>query len=57
MGWVVPNEGKQTYIWLSKTQANWSFHTTGKIKSTNNIKNTILYCPIKFIGGNNEIIK
>ena len=42
MGGVVPNEGKQTYIRLSKTQANWSFRITGKIKSTNNIKNTIL---------------
>ena len=57
MGGVVPNEGKQTYIRLSKTQANWSFRITGTIRSNNYIKNTILYCPMEFIGGNNEIIK
>ena len=56
-GGVVPNEGKKTNIMFSKTQANWSFRITGAIKSNNNIKNTILYCPVQFIGGNNEIIK
>ena len=56
-GGVVPNEGRKTYILLSKIQANWLFHFSITFNSNNYIKDTILYSPIQFIGGNNEIIK
>ena len=56
-GGVVPNEGKKTRIFLSKIQANWLFHISITFNSNNYIKDTILYCPIQFVGGNNEIIK
>ena len=56
-GGVVPNEGKKTYILLSKIQANWLFHFSITFNSNNYIKDTILYSPIQFVGGNNEIIK
>ena len=56
-GGVVPNEGRKTYILLSKIQANWLFHFSITFNSNNCVKDTILYSPIQFIGGNNEIIK
>ena len=58
-GGVVPSEGKRTSIRFSKKKAIWSFSTSIKIKSENNIniKNTTLYLSNQFIGGNNEIIE
>ena len=56
-GGVVPNEGKKTFIFLSKVQANWLFHVSKNFESNNTIKNAIIYAPILFVGGNNEIIK
>ena len=42
---------------LSKNTAIWSFSTSVKMKSKNNIKKTTLYLSNQFIGGNNEIIE
>ena len=56
-GGVVPNEGKKTRIFVSKIQENWFFHISITFNSNNYIKDTILYSPIQFVGGNNEIIK
>ena len=55
-GGRVPYEGKKTLIILSKNKANWSFYISKKFHSSHNIKKTILYSPIEFVGGNNEII-
>ena len=56
-GGVVPNEGKKTNIIFSKIKANWLFNISINFNSNNSIKKTILYSPILFIGGNNEIIR
>ena len=56
-GGVVPNEGKKTIIIFSKIKANWLFHISTNFKSNKPIKKVILYVPIIFIGGNNEIIR
>ena len=55
-GGRVPYEGKKTLIILSKNKANWSFYISKKFHSNRNIRNTSLYSPIEFVGGNNEII-
>jgi hypothetical protein len=55
-GGVVPPEGKRTCIMLSKNKSNISFHASINIYSDQNIKNTNLYIPIMFVGGNNEIL-
>ena len=56
-GGVVPPEGNETLIMLSKNKAIWSFSTSVKMKSKNNIKKTTLCLSNQFIGGNNEIIE
>ena len=55
-GGRVPKEGKRVLITFCKRQAIWSFFTSSKICSENEIKETTYYHPIEFIGGNNEII-
>ena len=56
-GGVVPNEGKRTIIRFSKIKANWLFNFSINFNSNDSIKKVILYAPIHFIGGNNEIIR
>jgi len=59
-GGVVPNEGKNTDIFFSKIKANWLFHNSINYNfnnSNNSSKYLILYSPIRFIGGNNKIIR
>ena len=56
-GGVVPNEGKETKIIFSKIKANWLFHQSINFSFNNSIEDVILYTPILFIGGNNEIIR
>ena len=55
-GGTVPYEGKKTLVMLSKKEATWSFNYSVNIHSNNYLRNTMLYAPIEFIGGNNEII-
>ena len=53
---IVPFEGKKTQIMFSKREAKWSFNIISKINSSQNISYTVLYKPMEFIGGNNEIL-
>ena len=55
-GGCVPVTGKTTLIMLSKKEAKWSYKYSSKFHSNNYIKNSSLYIPIEFIGGNNEIL-
>ena len=55
-GGIVPYEGRTTLITFSKAEAQWSFNFSIGLKSNNNLKNTMFYVPIEFIGGNNEIL-
>ena len=55
-GGRVPDGGKSTTLMLSKKEATWSFCSSIKFHSYNFLKNSKLYIPIEFIGGNNEII-
>ena len=55
-GGVVPPDGKRTCLMFSKNKANISFYATVNIYSNHNIKNTSLFIPILFVGGNNEIL-
>ena len=55
-GGIVPYGGKTTLVMLSKKEATWSFNYTVNLHSNSYLRNTMLYIPIEFIGGNNEII-
>ena len=55
-GGVVPFEGKMTEIIFSKNLAKWYFKILIKFHSNRILKNTALYTPIHFVGGNNEIL-
>ena len=55
-GGIVPYGGKTTIVMLSKKEATWSFNYTVNLHSNYFLRNTMLYIPIEFIGGNNEII-
>ena len=55
-GGRVPYQGKRTLIMFSRKEAIWSFKHLSKYHGDNFIKRTNFYAPIKFIGGNNEII-
>ena len=55
-GGTVPSKGKKTKITFSKREATWSFERVVKIHSNSFIKQTKIYVPIEFVGGNNEII-
>ena len=55
-GGIVPYGGRTTRVMLSKKEATWSFNYTVTLHSNSNLRNTMLYVPIEFIGGNNEII-
>ena len=55
-GGRVPYEGRKTQVMLSKKEALWSFNFSLKIQANQRIKDTMLYVPIEFIGGNNEIM-
>ena len=56
-GGKVPIDGKRTLVMLSKREAIFEINLNYQITSkSGNIKDTILYIPIKYIGGNNDII-
>ena len=56
-GGKVPIDGKRTLVSLSKREAIFEINLNYQIKSkSGNIKDTILYVPIQYIGGNNDII-
>ena len=55
-GGVVPFGGKRTLLMLSKNKANFSFKSIYSFHSNRNIRDSKLYIPIEYVGGNNEII-
>ena len=55
-GGVVPFGGKRTLLMLSKNKANFSFKSIISFHSNRNIRDSKLYIPIEYVGGNNEII-
>ena len=55
-GGTVPYGGRTTQVMLSKKEATWGFNYSINLHSNSNMRNTMLYVPIEFIGGNNEII-
>ena len=56
-GGKVPIDGKRTFITLSKREAIFEINLNYQITSkSGNLKDTILYIPIRYIGGNNDII-
>ena len=55
-GGIVPKGGLRTNILLSPKETIWSFNISTKVSSENDIRNTIFKVPVKFIGGNNEVI-
>ena len=56
-GGKVPIDGKRTIVSLSKREAIFEINLNYQIKSkSGNIKDAILYIPIQYIGGNNDII-
>ena len=55
-GGVVPDQGKESIIMLSKKEALWSFTNKENFSSNYTISGTIFSVPIRFLGGNNEII-
>ena len=55
-GGVVPFGGKRTLIMFSKKIANISFKSIYNFHSNRNIRDSRLYIPIEYVGGNNEII-
>jgi len=56
-GGKVPFDGKMTLVSLSKREATFDIYSNIQITSRNgNIRNTTLYVPMEYIGGNNDII-
>ena len=55
-GGVVPTGGKLSLLMLSKKEATISFKNIDIFSSSTNISGTTFSVPIRFIGGNNEII-
>ena len=55
-GGRVPERGNTTTLMLSKKEATWSFCCSTQFHSNNFLKDSKLYIPIEFIGGNNDII-
>ena len=55
-GGVIPNNGKRVKITFSKKEAIWSFEQKFKFNFEGNIKNSQIFIPVEFVGGNNEII-
>jgi len=56
-GGRVPLDGKMTSVTLSKREATFDIYSNIQITSrSGNIRNTTLYIPMEYIGGNNEII-
>ena len=57
-GGKIPPEGKETLVTLSKTEATWKFYSKYEIISKyGTINHTTLTIPLRYVGGNNEIIK
>ena len=50
------NNGKKSLLMLSKNEAKISFKNIENFSSSTNISGTAFSVPIKFLGGNNEII-
>ena len=55
-GGIVPTWGKLSLLMLSKKEETISFKSIDAFSSSTNISGTIFSVPIRFIGGNNEII-
>ena len=55
-GGIVPSNGKGTTITFSKKEAIFSFKQEVNIKFNEYVKDTKIFIPIEFVGGNNEII-
>ena len=56
-GGKVPFDGKMTLVSLSKREATLDIYSNIQITSRGgNIRNTTLYVPMEYIGGNNDII-
>jgi len=55
-GGVVPDNGKKSLLMLSKIEAKISFKNIENFSSSTNISGTAFSVPIRFLGGNNEII-
>ena len=55
-GGVVPSGGKQSLLVISKKEAIFSFKNIENFSSSRNISGTTFSVPIRFLGGNNEII-
>ena len=55
-GGVVPADGKETLLMLSKKEAIISFKNIENFSSSSTISGTTFSVPIRFLGGNNEIL-
>ena len=56
-GGRVPIDGKMTLVSLSKRETTFNIYSYIQITSrSGNIRNTTLYVPMEYIGGNNDII-
>ena len=56
-GGRVPFDGKMTLVSLSKREATFDIYTNIQVTSRNgNIRNTTIYMPMEYIGGNNDIL-
>ena len=57
-GGRIPPEGKETLVTLSKTEATWKFYSKYELISRyGTINHTTLTLPLRYLGGNNDIIK
>ena len=57
-GGKIPPEGKETLVTLSKTEATWKFYSKYELISRyGTINHTTLTIPLRYVGGNNDIIK
>ena len=57
-GGKVPEGGIKTLVTLSKKEATWAFNCKYELKTgRRGFKNTTLIVPLRYTGGNNEIIK
>ena len=56
-GGKVPPEGKMTVVTLTKNEATWKFYSKYELISNYDINNTTLTIPLRYVGGNNNIIK
>ena len=55
-GGIVPPKGKMTSIMFSKKEAIFSFNQEINFEFEEYVKDTKIFVPIEFVGGNNEIL-